>query len=195
MVPEKPERGAELPKSAQFNGKVTDAEVDSASVSEGGELVPAGGVRRFNDAELNQITTFEDALALLEARGFTPEDVVDAAELGDGFLELKKDEKEVLIGRPFIILDATWSSGDFGEEGYYTLRVVTQDNRKYRLTDGSTGIARQIADHLHVNRLDKLPPMICKNGLSVSRYSRFDEELQKAVPTSTFYLDTKTGTV
>src|SRR5258708_28763015 len=80
--------------------------------------------------DVRNIKSVEEAQALFGAA------VQEASEtLGDG-CELIK-EKDQLIGKAFLILEARPISGDFGD--FYTVAAIMADNRKVRFSDGSTG--------------------------------------------------------
>jgi hypothetical protein len=111
-------------------------------------------------------------------------DIVSAAEYGTGFEVLDKDAKGQLVGVPFIVLDWTLNEGDFGE--FVSLRLVTQDNRKLIVNDGSTGIAKQIREIAEVGEQRAL---YVKKGLRRSDYEYTAKDGSKK-PATTFYLDT-----
>ena len=92
-----------------------------------------------NEDHLREIMSFEDAFkAAVESYGG-----VDTASdfLGSGFTVLNKDEKEKLINVPFIILLSRFHMGDQGE--FCSLIVVTQENERFIINDGGTGIYAQ----------------------------------------------------
>src|SRR4051812_38675305 len=78
-------------------------------------------------------TNFEDA-----ARYFNEtEGIIHAGDvLGDGYTIL--ESKELLVNLPFLIIDWSEHLGDAGP--YASVRVVTSDSRKFRFSDGSSGI-------------------------------------------------------
>ena len=134
------------------------------------------------------ITSFDDALAIVQ--DVFGGEVVDSADLGDGFTLVQKHEKGMLIGVPFIILAANFTEGDYlredGTKGtFVSCRIVTQDGRKLVLNDGSTGIHDQIKMLWSMKPETQGKPIVCRNGLRVSEYDH--PEHGKA---STYYLDT-----
>jgi hypothetical protein len=149
-------------------------------------------IRRFTAEDLYNVNSFDDAVSLLQKVGYSPADIIPATELGDGFLELKKEEKAQLTGVPFLLLEAVWDEGDFAEDGYFQLKVVTKDGRKFRMSDGGTGIARQLHFLMQTRGLDYVPPMVCDRGLRSSTYDFTDETTGKTTKATTFYLDTST---
>jgi hypothetical protein len=115
---------------------------------------------------------------------FDAGDIVSAAEYGTGFEVLDKDAKGQLVGVPFIILDWVINEGDFGE--FVSLRLVTQDNRKLIVNDGSTGIAKQVREMAEAG---EQRAVYVKKGLRRSDYEYTDKNGAKK-PATTFYLDT-----
>ncbi len=126
-----------------------------------GELVKA-----FSPDQLSSIASFDDAVRLSQ---MTFGEVDAATDLGDGF-ELLKD-KDPLVGVEFIIVDRQFRfstvEGDLANAApreYVTVKLVTRRG-KFRISDGSTGIFRQLADH----RDKPFRPMLCPTGLTVSK--------------------------
>lgn len=100
---------------------------------------------------------------------------------------VKLDDKEALIGKPFIIMQWWFSEGDIGE--YATMKIITRDavrgvegdeRRKFTVTDGSTGICAQLREI--TNRTGKHGGLQCREGLRVSTYTYM------GAPAATFYL-------
>jgi hypothetical protein len=173
--------------------KVTTAN-DNADVSENESAVNsadnAGGpdaIEQFNDADLRSLTSFDDAIALIER---TYGDVLDAAEeIGTGFVKL--ENKNRLLGVPFVILNFTPSVGDFvddnGQPQYFVaVRLMTSTGEKLWFTDGGTGIYRQLED-LHV-RSNRNGGIYVREGLRVSQYKWVDDKGNEQ-PGETFYLN------
>jgi hypothetical protein len=95
----------------------------------------------------------------------------------------------------FVILDYMWLDGDKGE--YFSIRVQTPTDERYRLSDGSTGIAEEImAEHRkrhggetpEKKRTYKLG-MVCRKGLTRSAYQKTLDN-GKVVDGVTFYINT-----
>lgn len=103
----------------------------------------------------------------------------------------KLDDKEDLIGVPFMIVQFWFSEGEIVDpvsgnlREYATLKVVTKEtttkpSAKYTVVDGSTGIYKQLKE---INkRTGKWGGILARNGLRVSHY-RYE-----GAPASTFYL-------
>lgn len=132
------------------------------------------------------ITSFEDALAIVQ--DVFGGEVVDSADLGDGFALV--EDKMALIKVPFIILAANFSEGDYRREDgtmgtFVSCRIVTEDGRKLVLNDGGSGIHDQIQMLWAMKPETQGKPIVCRNGLRVSEYDHPQHGLAK-----TFYLDT-----
>lgn len=117
--------------------------------------------------------------------------VAVATELGDG---TKVVEQAALVGKAFIILALDFPMGDFGE--YALVRGMTQNGAKFRFSDGSTGIYRQLSEWM-AKREEQFVPLMVPNGLTSSTYTVRDDEgnpiLTKdgnETKATTYYLDT-----
>lgn len=143
----------------------------------------------FNTEQLKAITSFEDAMTLIEQE-FGGE-IYTTDMLGDGFTLLDSKNKTQLVGVPFIILSATISqSKEFkNEDGspaeFASCKIVTKDGRKLILNDGSSGISEQIATLWRMEPRSKGKPLFSARGLRVSEYTH-----PKWGASKTFYLDT-----
>ena len=148
-------------------------------------ITTAVAKRRLNDDQLRGITDFASAIA---AAG----PIMDIAEteLSSGFSVCQ--DKSLLVGVPLIILDWSFSEGDQGE--FVSVLVITKDNRKLIINDGSTGIYAQL------KRLPKLDGNVLgvHKGLRRSDYDRRDEngnlilsdKTGRPERATTYYLDT-----
>lgn len=105
----------------------------------GGEVTPMDENSQLVPDEVAQgFQTFQDALSYLESQGHGVVKSTDV--LGDGF-EVLQDKKR-LIAVPFVIIDWDYVPGDMGR--YVTVRLMTAENRKFRISDGSSGIYQQL---------------------------------------------------
>lgn len=129
--------------------------------------------------ELASINSFDDALSIINEK--MGGQVAEVSDLGDGFSVL--ENKETLIGTPFIIVQSVFRDGDYGP--YVSCHVVTQDGRKLILNDGSTGVRDQIAMLWERKPEMKGRPIVCRKGLRKSTYNH-----PQHGPSTTFYLDT-----
>lgn len=140
----------------------------------------------FSDTELRGISSFEDAMRLAaEKYG----DVIDAAdEIGSGFIML--DNKDKLVGEPFVILSFAFPEGDFldedGNPGHFAVvRLVTKHGDRFVVTDGSHGIYQQLED-FHI-RSGRSGGLVVSGGLRKSEYkTEVNGVMQPAV---TYYLN------
>jgi len=142
------------------------------------EVAPA----RLTEDMLAEITTFEEALLAAQEVGF----VVDASDLGDGFALLK--DKNQLVGKDLIVMSVRFNVGDMGK--YAIIRVVTSENKKYVLTDGSTGMCsqlEQIASKLEAKGVT-MAALRCRRGLIRSDYEVEDHK-GNMIPATTYYFD------
>lgn len=133
----------------------------------------------WSDGTLAAIESFTDAVEIARE---TYGNLLHAADvLGNGFTLV--DNKENLIGVPFIVLTWRKAHGDHGD--YVAAYVVTEDGRKCVITDGSTGIAAQLLtlqERTGVNG-----GILVRKGLRKSTYPHPTEPDKTA---TTFYLDT-----
>lgn len=126
-------------------------------------------VVEFNETALRSVETFEDAfeLAAIAFNG-----VADATtEIGDGFELL--DDKDDLIGVPFIILTFSLHEGEHKRDGenlkFVSMRIMTKGNRKFVVNDGGTGLAEQLVNY--ARRTGKAGGLGVPHGLRVSTYN------------------------
>lgn len=137
--------------------------------------------------------SWESAIAAMESIGATisraDEDLADDYPVID---------KERLINRPFMAL--TWSISKPANESYGTpyivVRGILRGGKRFRFTDGSTGICEQLIK-LTEQRIKSgfaVPNagLICPNGLRKSEYTYRDTDKDGNpvdAPASTFYID------
>lgn len=147
---------------------MTDRELRRAG--QGQELVPA----KFSRDDLGLIDSFDSAVAL--AMGVFG-DVLDAADeplFGDGFKVATEEDKRNLKGVPLLLLDWRFQESDFGADGdQYVIAHAVQrlDNggvKKWVLTDGSSGIARDLKNYSDKTQRDG--GVLFKGGIRVSDY-------------------------
>lgn len=113
---------------------------------------------------------------------------------GDGY-SITRD-KDLLVNVPFILIDWKEITDPSTLRDYATIRVMTSDGRKYRFSDGSTGIykqLREIRDRMNLTVGIAVPKGLTKSEFFVS------EETKEIVPAdfegpkfkaATFYLNT-----
>jgi hypothetical protein len=101
-----------------------------------------------NDDVLRSIASAQDALALVaEMYGEQSTSITDI-EIGNGFRIL--NDKDRLVGVPFVILATSEHMGDYGT--FWSALGVTMDgsNAKFIINDGGTGIAEQLEEIVKV---------------------------------------------
>lgn len=151
---------------------------------------PGHQVRIIKD-DLDAITSMDDALAILAAHGVTP---VDAAEiLADEYAPIAKD---ALVNVPFMVLDSKTSWGDYGP--FVTCRVILMNGKRFRFSDGSTGIYEQMRMLENKYGMKNAVGLRCMKGLSKSTYTRRDDDGEPIVNEkgveekgTTFYFNTQ----
>lgn len=121
-----------------------------------------GALRNLSFEELTKLA------ATLEEAG----EGLDATQAGDGFRLLKRDDKKLLVGVPFVILDWDIFPSKERPGQYFTSAEIKTEHAisklggdTFRLNDGSTGIHAQLKD-LRLRGFTGL--LVCRNGLRVS---------------------------
>lgn len=131
---------------------------------------------------LAEITDFASAVDLAQSV-YGQENVVVASDvLGDGFKML--DNKSQLLGLGFFAVAWNFSMGDHGE--FVAVKLVTEDNRKLVITDGSTGIYAQLA--AYSKNTGRYGGLFVRKGLRVSEYT-YEDEKGDEKDARTYYLD------
>lgn len=138
---------------------------------------------KLSDESLAGLSSFADALSLIEATYGNDALVVASEVLGDGFAMLENKDK--LVGELFVFISWDFHLGDHGE--FVAARVMTQDGKKYIVIDGSTGICKTLSEY--TEKTGKKVGMVCQKGLRRSDYTYTDENgVDK--PATTYYIDT-----
>lgn len=139
-----------------------------------------------DDSFLAEIDGFQSALSMLDNAGIGYESISD---YGSGFVIL--DNKDRLIGVPFVAIEWRFNSGDFGE--FVSAAIVTKNGEKLILNDGSTGIREQFqtvtAQRVSKGHGTPQNGLYVHGGLTRSDYTYTDEKGQET-PARTYYLDT-----
>lgn len=142
--------------------------------------------RLFSDQELRELNGFDDFTKLIASRSDV--EVIDAAKvIGDGFT--LTDNKRQLIDVPFLIVDYRFSKSDkFKDENgepleFATVRLITKNDQKLIVNDGSTGIRDQLKQ---INNGQSSVVWVGR-GLRVSEYTYTDEKGRQS-EAETFYL-------
>lgn len=164
----------------------SDANKGAVPATTSGEVVKTD--RLFSEDELRNIGSFDDAMALLNEK--LGAEIYDAStEIGDGFDMLENKDK--LLENAFVAVSWSFSeSADFRDENgnpskFVVMRVVTSRGEKFIITDGSTGICRQMLNF--TARTGKLSGLVVKGGLRKSTYKT--EIRGEVTPGVTYYLN------
>lgn len=130
----------------------------------------------------HDINSFDDAVELARLT-YGDANVVAASEvLGDGFKMV--ENKDTLIGVPFFAIAWNFLMGDHGE--YVAVRLVTEDNKKLVMVDGSSGVFQMLANYS--KKTGRAGGLFCQKGLRRSDYTYTDEG-GKEKSARTYYLD------
>lgn len=146
---------------------------------------------KWDDDTLRSVTDFEAALQLAKQE-FGGVDVA-SEEMGDGFTLLGAADKIRLIGVALMFLRWEFHLGDQGE--FVSAHIVTKDNGRYIINDGSTGIRAQLWAYTEKHK--RQGALYVEKGLRKSDYM---VELpdpktgeMREQPATTFYIDTATS--
>lgn len=127
---------------------------------------------------INDVMTFDEAIA---AGGIPLEDTIVVI---NPYTVLNKD-KDALLNKPFFIRMVKFTvDTDTGAE-YAVFYAVTRDNEMFVVTDGSTGIHKQLISL--VERYQRDYSFLIANGLRKSDY-KIESGENKGKPATTYYL-------
>lgn len=124
--------------------------------------------RVVSDDVLGDIKSFKDALSIVGSIT----DVESFDDYGTGFNVLDTKAKNRLVGVKFVIVEWQFNKGDQG--GFVSFTCVTEDNTKYVVNDGSTGIYKQL-QNVTTKRMEKghanpQAGLMVERGLRASEY-------------------------
>jgi hypothetical protein len=140
----------------------------------------------FGDEALAGMVSFDDAIAAFKSAGVSLE---NASDYGTGFALC--ENKNVLVGVDFLIIQWRFNEGDFGDDSeYVAAEIITKHKEKLVLIDGSTGIYRQLklVTGQRIARGNDHPNagLLVEGGL---RRSDYDKEVDgKQISATTYYL-------
>lgn len=164
-----------------FPGQVDGKELDKIAASMAEVVRKRAAVEAL---DWSAIVTAEQAFEAFKSLGIQ---VTKADDYGDGFKLMPDKDKGRLIGVPFICVNARIAPGDHGD--FSILHVITYAGDKWIVTDGSSGINKQVQTH----GLGAFIGLLCENGLTVSEYEYEDVDSKtgevKMKPAKTFYID------
>lgn len=131
--------------------------------------------------------TFDDVLAIFGGI----QNIPNAADvLADEWEEV---DKARLVNVPFVIVTWNISDPDTSENGQYVIvRGMTAQGKRFRFTDGSTGVKSQLMalSEARLKNGDKgiNAGLYCPTGLRKSDYKTKDAD-GKAIDATTFYIN------
>lgn len=167
--------------SETFPGQVGGKELDNIAAS---AIEAERKARAVEDLDWAKIVTAEQAFEAFKSLGIP---VTKADDYGDGFKLMPDKDKGRLVGVPFICVNARIAQGDHGQ--FSILHVITYAGDKWIVTDGSSGINKQVQTH----GLGVFIGLVCENGLTVSEYEYEDVDPKtgevKMKPAKTYYID------
>ena len=165
----------------KFAGQVDGAELDSIAASIAEVERKSAAVEAL---DWSKIVTAEQAHEAFKSLGIQ---ITKADDYGDGFKLMPDKDKGRLVGVPFICVNARIAQGDHGQ--FSILHVITYAGDKWIVTDGSSGINKQVQNH----GLAVFIGLVCENGLTVSEYEYEDVDPKtgevKMKPAKTYYID------
>lgn len=141
----------------------------------------------FDDLALSEISSFDDAVALVTADGTVIESASDV--IGNGFAILK--DKSLLCGVELLFLGWSFNAGENGEfvSCYVVARMPgSKVPSKFIVNDGSTGLFKDLRNY--TTKTGRNKGLHVAKGLSRSDYTYEDKETGEQRPATTFYLDT-----
>lgn len=150
------------------------------TTSEQSDKQVAETTSHIDEATLASLKSIADVRSMFESAGM-PIRVV--SDYGTGFTIL--EDKDKLCGVPFLIVDARFSLGDFGQ--FVSLTVMTNQEEKWIVNDGSTGICDQV--EALVKQVGTVQGMLVTHGLRRSDYDYTEPKTGNKVPATTYYLD------
>lgn len=137
----------------------------------------------FNEEQLGQITSIEDAFAALAGAGIG---VSGIENFGSGFVLTEKDQ---LQGAEMLLLQWRFSDGDFGP--FVSVVALTRDGRRVIFNDGSTGVYQQLRTvtrtRMGNGEANMQAGLTATKGLKKSTYNYQDDQGVMR-PASTYYL-------
>lgn len=155
---------------------------------EGSSVVLQGP--KYDDETLLNIDSFDAAVALVQAE-FGGELVAAEETLGNGFVILNGDSKNVLCGVPLVFMGWNFNMGDNGE--FVSAQVVARmpggGMLKAIVNDGSTGIYKQLSEFTSRNN-GRMGGMTARGGLTRSDYTYVDDKTGETKPATTYYINT-----
>lgn len=132
-------------------------------------------VRGMEKDQYETALTFADAVAEATAAGLGRDDMLTVLNP----YEAMNQDKSALLDVPFMIRHVAFLVDDKTERGYLNMWVITENDKLYRVTDGSTGIHKQmlalVGKRLEENHRTPYDYFVVPGGL---RSSTFDVDAE-----------------
>ena len=132
-------------------------------------------VRGMEKDQYESALTFADAVAEATAAGLKRDDMLTVLNP----YEAMNQDKSALLDVPFMIRHVAFLVDDKTERGYLNMWVITENDKLYRVTDGSTGIHKQmlalVGKRLEENHRTPYDYFVVPGGL---RSSTFDVDAE-----------------
>lgn len=126
--------------SPKYKGWVPDmAKTDNAIADQKtGEIIKGNSV--ISRDSLDTALTFAEAVSEAEAYGLSPEEYTVVTNI---YEPLGKN-KDALLAKPFFVRSVRFSADKITGNPFVILHVVSHDGNRYLVTDGSSGIYKQM---------------------------------------------------
>lgn len=132
---------------------------------------------RLTEIQDAEIDSWDDAVAVFAAIGIEPESV-DADLIGDGFPLIDKS-KLVNVECMFVRWTVSMPQNERYKTPYVVVKGITRGGKKFRFTDGSTGVGRELfnltRDRAAKGHEAPNGALILPEGLSRSDYTAVDD--------------------
>lgn len=172
---------ADEPSNPEYSERVRGEVVAQAQPSTVDLVGPLSAAHVSNEAlkemSFGELTT---QLGFYDANEVVPTDQF-------GHVIENDEERNKLIKQPFLIVKWDFYDGDFGE--FASARLITPDNERYILNDGSTGIYQQLKNLTDQSGMRGM--LLVKKGLRVSVYDKEMPDGRVIRDARTYYLDVR----
>lgn len=127
-------------------------------------------LRGMDKEQYETALTFEDAVKEAVGAGLTREDMLTVLNP----YEAMNQDKSPLLDVPFIIRHVAFLMDEETKNPYLNMWIITEGNKLYRVTDGSTGIHKQmlalVGKRLDENHLTPYDYFVVPGGLRASEF-------------------------
>lgn len=137
----------------------------------GNEVAPIEAFKSIDKMQAEDFAEFlaREGIALVEFEGSTWSMV---------------ENKDHLVGVPFVIAAVNFYEGSYGE--FVAVRAYQMDGKKIVFVDGGSGIYQQMKDW--TDKTGRFTAIRVNGGLRKSDYTYTDEDSGKEIPATTYYL-------